>query len=260
MNTFNYVACGNYYVAFDGKLVNVEVRKVILILCANGNVVRYIAYFGERELTFTGDTKFFESVEMYKNDSPVSSTSAFGTNDICRHLQCRFVEGDTFKGWAFNNKIAEELTFEVFQIEIEGTAVSIYGTDQHGRNIPKCFYWSRQDVLDNNVVKVVDKDGNESEMVGINVLTKLDEDQRAMANELKALIEKMRASGMTIVYDDINATISAINTRNIGNVVTYCMSGEGDWEHELDYEDITQIVPIDARVDDSYILGVCKKD
>lgn len=256
MNTFNYVACGNYFVAFDGKLVNVEVRKVILWLCANGNVVRYIAYFGERELTFTGDTKFFESVEMYKNDSPVSNTSAFGANDICRHLQCRFVEGDTFKGWVFNNKIAEELTFEVFQIEIEGTAVSIYGTDQHGRNIPKCFYWSRQDVLDNNVVKVVDKDGNESEMVGINVLTKLDEDQRAMADELEALIEKMRDSGMVIVFDDCNGCISAINSRRLGNVSTYCYAGDGDYDHELDYKDMTMIVNIDSRVDDSNVLGV----
>lgn len=256
MNTFNYVACGNYFVAFDGKLVNMEVRKVILQPGANGNAVKYIAYFGEREFTCSENTKFFDSVEMYKNDSPVSSTSAFGTTDICRHLQCRFVDGNTFKGWTFSNKIAEELTFEVTRIEIKGTAISIVGSDQHGRDIPKCFYWSRQDVLDNNVVKVIDKDGNESEMVGINVLTKLDEDQRAMADELEALIEKMRNSGMVIVFDDCNGCISAINSRRIGNVSTYCYAGDGDYDHELDYRDMTIIANIDSRVDDSNVLGV----
>ena len=257
MKMLDYVACGNYFVAMNSELVNVEVYEVCLF---TDGAVTYKAKCNEKYLTLKKETKFFTSVESFIK-GVVADKVCIDERAICSHLNCRYVEENKFRGWVFNEEIAEEVTFTVDKITVKRCRnISISGTDQYGRDIPQKFYRNRQEVLDHNVVKLIDEEGNVSEMVGINVKIGLEEDQRAMANELKALIEKMRASGMTIVYDDINATISAINTRNIGNVVTYCMSGEGDWEHELDYEDITQIVPIDARVDDSYILGVCKKD
>ena len=257
MKMLDYVACGNYFVAMNSELVNVEIVTVNLF--ADGTV-SYTAKLNGEQISLNNKNKFYKSIEAFKK-GVVAETASINEHTIMSCLRCRFVEENQFKGWVFNEEIAEEVTFTVDKITVKRCRnISISGTDQYGRDIPQKFYRNRQEVLDHNVVKLIDEEGNVSEMVGINVKIGLEEDQRAMANELKALIEKMRASGMTIVYDDINATISAINTRNIGNVVTYCMSGEGDWEHELDYEDMTQIVSIDARVDDSYILGVCKKD
>lgn len=257
MKMLDYVACGNYFVAMNSELVNVEVYEVCLF---TDGAVTYKAKCNEKYLTLKKETKFFTSVESFIK-GVVADKVCIDERAICSHLNCRYVEENKFRGWVFDDEIAEERTFTVCCITIKGdTIASVSGTEQSGRALPNKCYRSRQDVLDNNIVKVVDEQGNVSTLVGIKIKTRLDKDQQAMANELKELVEKMRASGMAIVYDDINATISAINTRNIGKVHTYCMCGEENYEHELDYEDMTIIVPIDSRVDDSYILGVCKKD
>ena len=257
MKTLDYVACGNYFVAMNSELVNVEVYEVCLF--TDGDVM-YKAKSNEKYLTLKKDTKFFASVESFMK-GVVADKVCIDERAICSHLNCRYVEENKFRGWVFDDEIAEERTFTVCCITIKGdTIASVSGTEQSGRALPNKCYRSRQDVLDNNIVKVVDEQGNVSTLVGIKIKTRLDKDQQAMANELKELVEKMRASGMTIVYDDINATISAINTRNIGKVHTYCMCGEENYEHELDYEDMTIIVSIDSRVDDSYVLGIDKEN
>lgn len=256
MKTIEFLNSGKYFVAIKAELVEVNIVRTT-IFPVDGSV-SYLAMNQSVEYALSNKNIFYDTKEDFMAGKP-ARMDTLNSNHICSRLNCSFVDESVFEGWVFNDNIAEKIQFDVEQITIKDGEWEFKCCRNNVQLIEPKFYRSRQEVLDNNVVMVLNEDGTETEMVGINLRVQLNDDQKKLADEMKELIGRMKASGMAVVFNGWDDCISAINVRSFENTEGAYDGCDMEYEHRIDYRHAQNLVYLD-RVDDYNFIGANRKD
>lgn len=147
----------------------------------------------------------FNSVEDFEKNLPLKQ-------------ECVFQPGIRFgtDGVCFYVKDSQVLKFNID----ENWRTLIYdGKSWECPELPAKFY-EREDVaIANNNVVVVDGNGVETEKVGVNLLIRLNDEQRAILKEIESLFKKAENAGISFIYDRDEDECHAVNKLNVEKII-----------------------------------------
>ena len=256
MKTIKFVNNGKYFVAIKTGLIEVNIVRTTVF--PMDGTVSYFAINQNVEYKLTNKDIFYKTKEDFIAGKP-ARMKVLDSNDICNRLTCDFVKDSTFEGWVFNDGIVEKVQFEVEIITIKDGEWKFKCCSNGVQLIEPKFYYTRQAVLDNNIVTVLNEDGTVSEIVGINLRIQLDDDQKKLVEEMKKLVRRMKASGMAVVHNGWNGCISAINVRSFENTKGDYNGCDTEYEYRIDCRHSQKIVHLDV-VNAYNFIGANRKD
>lgn len=145
----------------------------------------------------------FNSVEDFEKNLPLKQEGVFqpgyrfGTDGVCFYV-----------------KDSQVLKFNID----ENWRTLIYdGKNWTCPELPAKFYKREDIALANNTVVVVDGNGVETEKIGVNLLIRLNDEQRAILKEIESLFKKAENAGISFIYDRDEDECYAINKLNVEN-------------------------------------------
>lgn len=147
----------------------------------------------------------FKSVEDFEKNLPHEPECVFqpgirfGTNGVCFYVK----DSQVLK----------------FNIEEKWRTLIYDGKKWECPELPAKFY-EREDVaIANNNVVVVDGNGVETKKIGVNLLIRLNDEQRAILKEIESLFKKAENAGISFIYDRGEDECYAINELNVEKII-----------------------------------------
>lgn len=211
----------------------------------------------ERERFFRHDGKCFEckivkqTIERHKIDGDWQYDFTLTVSNNGREYDIQ--PEDLFKSVEDFEKNQPQMPEEVFQpggrfgtngvcFYVKDSQVLKFNIDENWRTLIydgkkwKCpelpaKHYRREDVARaNNTVVVVDDNGVETEKVGINLLIRLNDEQRAILKEIESLFKKAETAGIMFIYDRDDDECHVVNKLNVENL--YCSYEKPDKSYE----------------------------
>ena len=256
MQTFKYVPCGTYYVPFNSQLIQFYIESVTFVDEApSRSRVIYKGLHQGSSLTFYADTKFYNSEEDYFKDNPIPY-STLTPDFICRKFGC-LKHGDDFTGWIFTNELAEQVFFRSSEIRQE-SRTWIFTPVKDGQVFYEEVYCSRQELLDNNIIHVINDDGTETKITGINLRLKFSDEQEQLICRFEELTSQMYDAGIAISYDDNSSCLYAFNLNNFPDAEQLYSESYGKFRKEVGSRELKRLCTVDFATWGDRRIGVDK--
>lgn len=226
---YEYLYCvrSNVFVLINDKVVSVKILKTRLARDLGSEELWCLGYLvedgrGEKH-RLSPETRFYASEESFKSDTPIGySHSCYWS--VTKQNGYYFEGGQAKKGC-----ITDFL--EEFDLNQDGSIEVIKGC------MPT-FYRTSEECYAYNDYTIRLEDGHEMERVGTHKALLLDEEQKAILEEYKAIRQKMKDANMLVIFDNDFWTSYVINTTNVESVEDRGESNEGvelffSKEHEI---------------------------
>lgn len=203
----HYLTSG--YVYEGGQLVHAEVSSVVIDL-KNGHFTTTLATKDKKSFTKEDEFQMYRSPEDFYKNIPQEATP-FSSYDLLfksapnngNYKPSKIVEdGKEFiylAAWVLED--GEPIKFP---LKIHGITWE-YNGDRGwkflGKNLPKKYWFSREDVIRNSEHKIVDEDGEVFVERGINLRLALTDEQKKILEELEAVFKKAKDAGIGFLFD-----------------------------------------------------------
>lgn len=229
--TRDYVCCmgSNVFVSISGKVVSVKILKTYLsreLGCAELWCLGYLVEDGRGEkYRLSPETKFYISEEDFKRDTCIRHWFDFGCPRRVISQDGYYFEG----GQAKRGHIKDLL--EEFALNQDGSIEVIKGC------MPT-FYYTSEECYAYNDYRVCLEDGQEVLREGTHKSLLLNDEQKVILEEYKAIRQKMQDVNMLVIFDKGFWSTNVINATNVESIVDRGMSDEGvelffSKEHEI---------------------------
>lgn len=148
----------------------------------------------------------FESVELFERNRPLEpKVYDYPKALLGFYCGCYYV------------KDSQVLSFD---IENKWRTLIYDGMEWTCPELPEKYYGSEDSARAYNTIRVVNQNGVETEKVGINLLLRLTDAQRAIVKEIEALFVKAKEAGIKFFHDTECDSQIAVNTLNVESVET----------------------------------------
>ena len=214
--------CG--YTPINGELVYAQVKKITFNMI-DGGMKCALGIPGDKEVEVDGNFTMYESEKDYEKNSAMR-TSELTTDIIMSKLGLKNKNGHPYVIVFENNDAVEKkIGFSEVIYDMNGFRI----TD--GDQIPKEHYNSREEAFEMNDYVVVEADGTKRVVKSMAKLLVLNDEQKALLDEFKAVVEKMKNAGVGIGINYETDQLVMFNTVGLN------IESSGEYEYERKSEE-----------------------
>jgi len=188
----------------------------------------------------------FKSVEDFERNLPHEPECVFqpgirfGTNGVCFYV-----------------KDSQVLNFD---INTNWRTLIYDGMEWTCPELPEKCYNDIKEACAGNIVRIVDNNGVETEKVGVNLLLRLNDEQRVILNDIENVYKKAKDAGIVFFYDTDYDRVYAVNKRNVEDIFSCYEQQDEDYEEAPIWkeEEFKADIPINPSFCDN-ILWIKRK-
>jgi len=205
MEVKKYVRCEGYF-SHEGKAKECKIVKEKIIRNEDDSLTYILTAEHNGETYEISPDEFFEDVESYERNIRFYK-------DSMKYRVTQLLGTSTFY-------YVEDGQIKKFDIDDEWRTIVLENGKCTCLEAPENSYTDEYEAIAYNTVSIVDQNGVETEKVGINLLLRLTDAQRAIVTEIEALFVKAKEAGIKFFYDTDSQTNYALSTLNVEKLLS----------------------------------------